>query len=222
MDRFEIDNPPGCREPLLMKSGHWNIEVKPGSLFGDTIVLPKFEVDGLEVDIETRPGGTNVAEVMNHLKRLSSSGKKEGQRKVVIRSVVVRNVTARVRLLSALGDPSVREVTVPRIELKNVGSESSGGALVSEVTAQLFTAVIASVVVNGKGVLPGDFLKGLNSDVVGAAGVLGGNAPDLLGQVGGDFAKEFEKAGPPPAENAEKGAEKAIEGLFKKPKSGKK
>jgi hypothetical protein len=188
MDRLEIDNPKGYRSALLAKSGRWTVDVKTGSLFGDTVVIPRIEVDGIEVNVERRPGGNNISDVIENVKRLSSGEKKEG-RKLKIDSIVIRNVTAHVQVLAVGGDASVITVQVPLIELKNVGSESSGGVIVSDLVAQLFPAIVAGILEKGKGAIPVDLARDLTNSVADAAKALGKDAAKLIGQVGEDAAK---------------------------------
>jgi len=194
MDVLNIANPEGYKTDHLMKSGHFEVSLETGSLFSHTVVLPKLTLDGLDINIEQKQlGKTNVSEVMDHAKRLSSDEeKKPSGKKVRIDTVVIKNVVAHVQIVPMGGTVTVK---VPTLELKNVTPEDSKGIIVGELLQRLFAAVLASVLENGKDVIPAALRQDLGKDIGELAKALGGDAGKLIGQVGGDFEKLKEGTG---------------------------
>ncbi|GAH87645.1 unnamed protein product, partial [marine sediment metagenome] len=102
MDGLTIANPEGYKTEHLMKSGRFDIEVETGSVFTDTVRISRFELDGLDINIEQKLGKSNVGQVMDNAKKQSGS-KEDGGKELNIDSVVIKNVTARVQVLPVGG-----------------------------------------------------------------------------------------------------------------------
>jgi len=219
MDTLNIANPEGYKTDHLMKSGHFEVSLETGSLFTGTVVLPELTLDGLDINIEQKQlGKTNVSEVMDHAKRLSSDDeKKKGGKKVKIDTVVIKNVVAHVQIVPMGGTVTVK---VPTLELKNVTPEDSKGIIVGELLQRLFAAVLASVLENGKDVIPAGLRQSLGKDIGELAKALGDDAGKLIGQVGGDFEKLKEGTGKAieGVKDIGKDAGKLLEGILPKKK----
>jgi len=183
MEGLKISNPQGYQSPHMMKSGRFDLAVRIGSLFGETVELPRFELDGLDVNIEQRLTTNNVSEILENLKRFESkppAEKKPGKR-VKIDRVLIKNVVANVQVAGA-GQAGRVSVEIPTIELENVSSDKPGGILVSELTARLVMAVMAAVVEKGGDIIPADTLEAISGGVSGLATAIGGQAADLARQ----------------------------------------
>jgi hypothetical protein len=192
MNTLNVSNPEGYKSDHLMRTGKFNIAVQPGSVLTDTVRIPTFELDGLDMNIEGKALKTNVAQILDHVKKMGGGDSgaqpqaqpKEqpkgqgGGKKVVIDRLVIRNVVAHV----VLGLPGAQPLTVnvPSIEMKNVGSDKPIN--VAELIGQLIPAIMAGVLEQGKGIIPGDMLAGLQADVAGTAAALGGQAAQMVQQ----------------------------------------
>ena len=210
MDGLRIANPEGYKTAHLMKSGRFDVEVKPGSVLTDTIAIPMFELNGLDLNIEQKLGKSNVGEVMDNLKRLSGDDKtdKGGGKELNIDSVVIRNVTATIQVLPIGGKASTVTVKVPLIEMKNLTPEDRNGIVLGELLQKLFPAIIGGVLDKGKGILP----AGLQAD-------LGKNVEGLKKLLSNDAAKKLKEAGGKVIEGVGKeveGVGKKLDDLFKK------
>lgn len=198
MNGLNIDNPQGYETAHLMKSGRFELEVKTGTVFSETIEIPRFELDGLDLNIEQKLGGNNVSEVIENVSKLvgeeDPESKEEGKR-LLIDSIVIRNIVAHVQLLPIAGKAGTLTIEVPVIELKDVSSEGGKGVLVSELVQQLFPAVLAAVVDKGRGVLPTDLAKDLGKDIEGLVSELGEDAGKLVEQAEESVDKLKESAG---------------------------
>lgn len=233
IDQLQVANPQGFRSPHLVKTGMFEIRVQPSSVFGQTVQVQKFVLDGLSLNIEQGTAGTNVSAVLDHIKTLGSpsggnaqpqnqnqsnpQAQGEGGKKVHVTSILIRNVEASFYL--PLSDKPLT-VRVPQIELKDMGNDSPDGVPVSRLIAQILPAILASVVESGKGIIPSDMAGLLNRDIAGAAQSLGGDASKMVQQVGGDAAGMVKQLADKPLLDMQKsmgGLDKGMGDVFKNP-----
>jgi hypothetical protein len=197
-----VGNPEGFKTPHLMKADRVDLAVRPGSLMGDVIEVSRFEIDGLDMNLEQKIGSTNVSAIMQNAQGAgggkAQDSKEPGGKKVKAGRVVVRNVVAHVQVLPIGGQATTLDVKVPEIVLTDVGSDSAGGgATVSELMRKIVPAVLAAVVDKCKGAIPDADFKRLGDGV----------------------GKTLEGLGTPikgAGEAATKGAGKLLEGIFGK------
>lgn len=182
---LQVANPEGFKSDCLMKSGTFAVGVRPGSLFGQTVEVREFTLDGLDVNIELAGLVANVTKIMDNLKRLSSkdqSAQKPAEqpsegKKVSVNTITIKNVTAHFILSGA---PVT--VKVPLIEMKNVTSDNAKGVAMHELVARVVPAILASIFENAKGVVDTKFLGDMNGQLKGVADALGGQVGNLMGQ----------------------------------------
>lgn len=227
MNELIVSNPEGFVSTSLVDAGKFDIQVAPGSLLSDTVVIRKFEIDGLEMHIEQKMPFSNVAKIMENIRK--SGGSKEGStdkpksrgKKVKADLIVIKNVTAHFHLPSLTGEGKVIPVPVPDLELKNVSSEGKAN-VAGQLVSQLFPAILASAIKNGQGLIPADFLNDLDSQVADLTKSLGEGTAKMiegmdttikdvkLDDTAGEAGKAVEDVG----EEAGKALEGIGEGLF--------
>jgi hypothetical protein len=201
LEGLKVANPEGFSSPHLMESGTFELEARPGSLLSDTIEVRKFELDGLDVHLEQKAGGSNVTKVMENLEKLSGEPDETkedegGGTKVKVDRLLIRNVVAHVHLPGlAGGSLDLPPIKVPTIDLEGVTSDNADGLLLSELSGRIVTAVLAAIVKAGEGVIPTAFLNNLAGDVAAAGQALGSGAQALVEQVGGKVHGLVEEAG---------------------------
>ena len=230
MNELIISNPDGFISTSLVDAGKFDIQVAPASLFSDTLEIRKFEIDGLEMHIEQKMPFSNVAKILENIKKSGGdkgdSGDKEekpksGGKKVKADLIVIKNVVAYFHLLPGMGESGVVEVKVPQLELKNVSSQDKGG-VAGQLVSQLFPAILSSVIKQGQGLVPTEFLNDLDSQVGDLAKSLGEGATKLIEgldttikDVGLDkTGEEAGKAVDDASKEAGKALEEIGEGLF--------
>lgn len=225
MNELKIANPEGFISTSLVDAGKFDIQVEPGSLLSDTLVINKFEIDGLAMHIEQKLPFSNVAKILENIKRSGgdkggSGGKekpKSDGKKVKADLIVIKNVVAYFHLLPGASKAGVVEVKVPQLELKNVSSEDKG-SVAGQLVSQLFPAILSSIIKEGQGLVPTEFLNDLDSQVADLAKSLGEGATKLIEGLDTTIKdtsldKTGEEAGKA-VEDAAEGAGKALEGLF--------
>ena len=72
-----IANPEGFKTPHLMQADRIDVAVKTGSLLGDTIQVDKFEIDGLDLNLEQKVGATNISALLDNIKKAGGADKKK-------------------------------------------------------------------------------------------------------------------------------------------------
>ena len=147
---FAIENPEGFSEASLFAFDNADVQVQVGSLLGDTIRVPRFEVDGATVLVEYADGKLNVMELLEHVQGDAPPTEDEdvdpdaAAKKVIIDRLSITNTT----VLGSVKIPALEiNFTIPDIVKENIGSDGSG------VTAQDAVAIVLeTVLVNvGKG-----------------------------------------------------------------------
>lgn len=215
IDNLKVSNPEGFKSPHLMKTGRFDLEVAPGSVVNSPVEVKQFVLDGLDVNIEQTAKGNNISAILDHVKKLAppaDASQKETPkdnsegRKMKIGKLVIKNVVAHV----TLPVPAVvgKELTIklPAIEIDDVSKDCPDGITISTLVSRIVPALLASIVKEGKDIIPTDLSGVLNSDLASAAQAMGGHASKMLEQVGGDASKMLKT-------NLDKGLKDATKGL---------
>jgi hypothetical protein len=189
MQGLNVANPKGFTGARLMQTGAFEFELVPGSLMDKTIVLKKFELDGLDMYIDQQMPKSNISVIMDNLKKLGSGEKPKEEKpsegkNYRVDALTIRNVVIHVKVLVG------RELTIkiPPIQMKDLAGENDAGLPMPELMARILLAVMAAVVEQGKDVLPPELAAALHGDVSGVAAQLGGQAQQMVkgvqGQIG--------------------------------------
>jgi vacuolar-type H+-ATPase subunit H len=213
LDNLQVNNPPGFDTSHFLKLNKGVIAVSLGSLTGDTVEVPEFTLEGIDVNLEKKGASSNYQVILDNLKRFESKSepqpkqeKEEGKR-FVIREILIKPVTAHVKL-SPLPEVTV---TVPEIRLKNVGTGSDKGVMVSELTDALLKAIMMAIAEQGGSLMPKEILGELDASLkslaslkdvgatlaVGVGGAmkeLGGQASQTVQQATEQASKTVEQA----------------------------
>lgn len=222
MSKLKVASPQGFPAPHFLALGDAGVSVSLGSLMKDTIEIPKFALDEIDVHIERKDGKSNYQVILDNLEKISGKPdpnkpkpapkpKDEGK-KLVIRELTIRKVTVHVDMLGiqgatgAIGDATgaSAKVTVPidEIKLTDVGKTGDGvggsGVTIGELSGLIVQAIMAAVVQEGGDLLPKDLLNDIGAqlgDLTGLADVgleVGGEVVDVAGKFGQEAAKVVE------------------------------
>ena len=197
IDGLQVANPEGFKSECLMKSGRFHVAVTPGSLMSDTVEVTRFELDGLEMNIEQTLSGSNVKTILKNLEKFESDEEPTEEqppaeepppgegKKIKVDTILIKDVTARFYLLSSTPVP----VRIPEMKLENITSDESGGVIIGRLMSRLIPAILAGVIEQAGDTVPGDFLKDLDGQVADVAKAAGGKAVQLVDQMSGEVSK---------------------------------
>lgn len=230
---LDIANPPDY-EGAFIQLGRVHLDVDMGTLLQPTIVAPELTISGVEVMLERRLRSSNYDTI------LAGSRGAQGQPapptddgaaavQFVVQSLVIRDVTARIRIVAVPGvEGAGREavVRIPEIVLENVGSRTEGGVVAGELLRMVLGAVLQAVVREGPQ-LPIDMageLRGrlgqfgslplaMKGDVRTSLKDLAGGTLEGAGEAVRDPEKVLEDPGKA-AESLKEGGRKALRGLL--------
>lgn len=165
-----LGNPKGFKSDYALKAGTVEIELEPASLAKDVIVIRKILIDAPQIGYEKAGDITNFDAIQRNIEKYlgaksdkSEKSKQGSGKKMIIDSFVIRN--AKVNYNGML------ELTLPDIELRNVGKKTGGAtsaqvvkAVVAELNTKLALALAKAAVIGGVGgvvVGAGAAIKGL-------------------------------------------------------------
>jgi hypothetical protein len=192
--QLDVANPKGFSSPHFLKLGSGDTAVSFATLRKPTIELPHLTLTGVDVNLQRNAGGSNYQIILDHLKGSETSGgppggtpSSEPATKYVIRDVTIRDILVHVDLLGI--DLGKLDLKIDEIKLKDVGSDTTGGMLMSELSGTILKAVLAAAIEKGKGIVPQDLINDLGGRL-GDLKSLESLGVDVLARQAGE---EFEK-----------------------------
>jgi hypothetical protein len=156
--RFEADNAQGFTEPRAVAFERLDVALRPRELLGSTVHVDTLTVVKPELTLEFSGVKNNFAALMDNL---SSGGKGDGK-KFLIRKLRIESGV--VRFKSDLIAAGTRGMTLPAIELENIGT-GEGGATMAEILRVLLQTLGTAALNAGEGILPRQLLETLRTDV---------------------------------------------------------
>ncbi|MHC5110830.1 MAG: DUF748 domain-containing protein [Planctomycetota bacterium] len=171
MSKLDVKNPEGFNKPSFLSIGKGEMALSLSSLMEDTVVVPKVHLQDLGLTLLSKGGRHNFKIIMDELKKFESDApasgdsgsqaEEESGRRFRIDQVLMEDVEVVIDMLG-VGDVSELPVRIDRIELRDVGSDSPGGASMGEITGILVKALLEAVRDKAGNVLPSEMLDGLN------------------------------------------------------------
>ena len=194
---LNVANPEGYQTPRLMNVGDIRLDVVPKSLLSDTVQVRRFEIDAVEIYVEQKGVKSNVAVILDNLKRLAKEDEEapeqEGKRFLIDR-ILITNVQAKLKLLPIGGEDRTFDVAIPRIEVENVTSDNAKGVAISQIVTKVVPAILLAVVKEAGDLLPAGLADGLKSGLGDLAGGLEKLTEGTL-PIGGDLKKGVDDVG---------------------------
>ncbi len=144
-----VANPEGFEASHLLKLERGELAVDLSELRADPIVISRIVLSGIELNLERKRGRTNYGVLLDNLSRSesepsTSKAEDEAGAGLVIREVLIRDVTARGQLISLQGERTKLEVNVPEIRMRDLGSGESGMSM-TQLAGVLMKAILAGV-----------------------------------------------------------------------------
>lgn len=152
-----LGNPKGFKSDYALKAGVIEITLEPASLARDVVVIHKVLIDAPRIGYEKAGGITNFDAIQRNIEKYLGANRdkggkagEDGGKKMIIGSLVIRN--AKVNYNDTL------ELTLPDIELRNVGKKTGGAtsaqvvkAVITELNIKLTLALAKAAVIGSVG-----------------------------------------------------------------------
>lgn len=190
MGGLHVANPQGFTTSHFLTMNDGDVAVALTTLREETVELPRLELTGIDVNLEKKDGKSNYNAILENLKRFEQKDPppdQEAGKKFVIREVVIHDITAHVDVLPVGGELTRLELPIDEITLKDVGTDTDRGMLMSELSGTILKAIFAGILRKGGDLLPDDLLNDLGGalDGLGDIGQFGVEvAGQALGEIG--------------------------------------
>ncbi|MDD5699308.1 MAG: AsmA family protein [Victivallaceae bacterium] len=193
INRLAVANPAGYKAQDAFSVASFKVDLDVDSLFSDTIVVNKIEIADIVLDFEPTLKGSNLNDIKKNIMQFTQreqaaekkpaaeekTGTPKKSRKIIIKSFILNQGT--VMVSSAMLQQSV-SVTLNRLELNNLGQESTIGT----ACGRIFDAVLKQV---AEAVATAN-IEGLNIDTLKSK--LFNNLPAATENIGDGINKTIE------------------------------
>ncbi len=158
INKLAIDNPSDYKTKEALSFDLVSVDLDVNSIFTDTIIINKVEIANLKVDFEpTLQGGSNLTDIKNNIMKFvkgeETDSKKEAEadekavplkkaKKIIIKSFIVNK--GEIMVSSSMLNTSVA-VPLARIEMNDIGKESSTGKALAEIFNKIIKQVVDNV-----------------------------------------------------------------------------
>lgn len=152
-----LGNPKGFKTDFALKAATVEVVIEPASIAQDVVVIHKILIDAPHIIYEKGDGGTNFDAIQRNVEAYLGTdrgkGKKEDKsesKKMIIGSFVIRNAKVNYN--------GMMDLSLPDIELHNIGKKSGGAtsaqvvnAIIVELNAKLVLALAKTAAINAVG-----------------------------------------------------------------------
>jgi len=184
LGKFEIHNPQPFTEPRAVTFERFDVDVKPRELFHQTVTINDVTVVRPELTLEFTGAKNNLSALLDNLSSGPAPGGSSEKKKFMVRKIRIDQAVVRFR--SDLLPGGARSVTLPAIELENVGT-AEGGASIGEILGVLLKTLGSAALKAGEGMLPADLLNNLRGDLEGKVKELPGKAMEEIQKKAGEL-----------------------------------
>lgn len=155
LENFVIGNPEGFEAPHAIRIGSVFVDVDETSLIKDTIIIDRIEVSQAEITYEIKGNTDNIETIINNIKKNKSTPKsthkpaekngtkRKAGKKVVIRDLILRDITVRMVIAGLKGESISTRIS--KVHLKNIG-ERENGLLLSDIFLQVLNALHGEII----------------------------------------------------------------------------
>jgi len=210
LEGLQVANPQGFRGDHFLTLETGRVVVSLGSLLEKQVVIPTLDLADIDVKLEMKDGKTNYSVILENLSK-SKPEKKPAEdegKKFIINDTSIRNVSVDLDMVPAGGELTKLTLKIPEIRLKEIGSGSGKGVVISELSGIIVRAILEAVAKKGAGQIPATILADLETGLEHVR---------ILGDLGIELIDEAVKDPKTAVEKASKEAGKALEEILKKP-----
>lgn len=205
LSELKMANPQGFKGEDFFSLGTGSVAVSLGTLMEEKVVLNHLILDKIYLNLEQNEDGkANYQVITDHLAKLSSSAEQQEQESSSAKKFVVEKISiTNVEVDAVLIGQTVR-LTIPEIQLTDVGSDTPNGVVMSQLSGVILQAILQAVVENAGDVIPGAMLGGLSTGLEGVGNITQFGV-ETLGNVTDQAGKALNQAG--------KGVEDGLKGI---------
>ena len=183
---LRVRNPEGWEAKHFFTIDDGRFGVGLSDFLEEEVEVPELILEDIDLSLERSPTGSNYGTILAHMQQGPPPPPDEQGKRFVIRDVRIRDVKADLRFDGPAGADKKLEVLIPEIRLRNLGSNTEGGMLVSQMWSTVMRGVLAAVVRES-----GGGAGFITRDLAGGLARLGGVPVEVIGQVtrvSGDLA----------------------------------
>ena len=188
--RLRVRNPDGWDEKYFFRIGKGRFGVGLSDFLEEQVEVPELVLEDVFLSLERGPGGSNYGTILANVQKGPPPAPGEEGKRFVIRDLRIRDVEAHLRFDGPGPADKSLDVRIPEIRLRNVGSKTEGGMLVSQMWSTVLRGVLAAVVREGGGAA-----GFINRDLAGQLAGLGNVPVEVLGEVQREGAARAIEAG---------------------------
>lgn len=163
LEHLRIANPPGFGKPDFFSLRSARLELPLTALREPRVQIPALEIEGVALSLERSGKGTNYGVILDNLKRFESGPKEPeapeagGEKVFVLDRLTIRDVSVSIDLLPIGGEATQANLSLPAIEVKDLGSNMS----VADICSVVVKTIINAALENGAKQLPAELLADL-------------------------------------------------------------
>lgn len=176
IDGLTIGNPDGFDTPYFVALRSSSCEFSLGNLFADHVVVPRLTIEGVDLYLENSERGENYRVILDHMKTAEHRGSERTEqagKRFVIRELLIRGIVAHTDVSVAGKKLTEVELKIDEIRLRDVGSDTDGGAVASELMGTIVIATLEAVIRSGHEILPEAVERGVGVGLAQVVGVVG-------------------------------------------------
>lgn len=169
MKELRVRNPQGFEGAHFLRLEGGEVAVTLGSLLGDRVVIPRLRLRGIDLSLEQGPPGTNCGIILDNLRKGETAAQtpapSEGEgRKFLIQEVLIEDIRGSATFGILGGAKKTVGLRIPEIRLRDLGSDSPSGLLLSRVVSEIVKSILTAVVEQG-GDLPRELSREMRSKI---------------------------------------------------------
>lgn len=191
-----VANPAGEYDsPYFFRLDSLVLAVKPASLLRPTVHIPRFVIDGAQLNLERAGGSTNFGMILDHIRQLGAGEAKPAtptggkEKRFIIGELELRNISAQMVLAKSLGKRGGAHAMLPAIHLRDVGAKS-GGVTLQQLAALIVRDLLDAV--RKSGILPAELQQQITRslDEIGSLRGISQRAKEATKERAGEAAEE--------------------------------
>jgi len=175
---FVLGNPKGFKTAHAFAAKAIELSIDPASLAGDVVVIHRIAIAAPSINYETSDAGSNFDVIARNVDRYLGSDKKKDEKKpekkMVVELFAIRD--AKLGYAPAMLKGRSIDITLPNIELKNIG-KNRGGVTGPELAKAISDALKSRITIS-----VGAAAKGIGNAAAEAAKGVGDKIKGLLGK----------------------------------------